>query len=93
MGIQKVKDWLKNEEPIDYSNRKCVNCSFGQNDKCDLNLKEECVTATSDETHRDWWADKDEEETEEENVDDWAKYDERPCDRYMRECIERGEQP
>ena len=25
--------------------------------------------------------------------DDWDEYDERPCDRYVRECLEMGQQP
>ena len=58
---KKVKDWLKAEDAIDYSNRKCSNCCFGQDDKCELEKKEICVTATGDETHVDWWSDRDEE--------------------------------
>jgi hypothetical protein len=58
---KKIKDWLKATEAPDYSNRKCSNCSFGQAGGCDMDLKEECVTATGDETHKDWWIDKDEE--------------------------------
>lgn len=53
-------------EEIDYSNRKCSNCSLGQEGKCELGLEKECVTATNNDEHGDYWIDRNEGEDEEE---------------------------
>ena len=55
----------KCNEPKDYSNQNCSTCSLGQGEQgCELKLQAECISNTGDETHKDYWIDKNEGEDE-----------------------------
>lgn len=46
---------------LKYGGRSCDNCSLQMNDgRCDLDLKDRCITNTRNDNHKDYWIDQNE---------------------------------
>jgi hypothetical protein len=49
---------------LKYKNRGCENCSLNldktKDGRCELDLKDKCITNTRDENHKEYWIDQDE---------------------------------